>query len=403
MAVNYKKALNHLIAGVQYVLLGGLFALSLVWPRDNSLWVFGARDGHDFVGNPKYLYLYTAEERSNIRAVWMSRNRELVESLREQGYEAHYTGSFRGVLLNLQAGFVFLSHGAAGMSKWCYGGATVVGLWHGVALKKFGWDYGYRTDHSVLRLLRYWKYVLFKRFDLVTVTSEAMIAPFSSAFRIDPEQLLVTGYPRNDLLTDCLPDYGFSTSSDGYELYQRLYEEPTVFFYAPTYHEETGQHIRDHLRLDELNKWLTAVNGHLIIKPHPREQFDIDDAEYSRITLMPEQLDSYPVLLYTDILITDYSSIYFDYLHLDRPVVFYPFDLEQYRSRRGFYLDYETVTPGLTATGFDELLRCLEQTLELDTFFDERKTVREQFLRQPVESRCKDICDRFDPEAETSG
>ncbi|HET7325011.1 MAG TPA: CDP-glycerol glycerophosphotransferase family protein [Halococcus sp.] len=392
--MNAKRAFSLSLTGIQYLLGCVLFVVSLVWPREDTLWVFGAQRGEGFGDNSKYLFLYTVAERPHIRAVWLSRNQQVIEELQARGYEAYHADSARGILTNLRAGVAFVSHGIGDVNKWCCGGATTVSLWHGVGLKTVGWDYGLKTHRPLLWLRRELVWRLFTHPDWVVVTSDAMVAPFSSAFRMDHDRILVTGYPRNDALTGTV-ESNFETA-DIYDMCRRLYENSTVFIYTPTYREETDQYVRDHLDLAALDQRLADLDAYLILKLHPWEEMDIA-TEFSRIIVMAPQLDVYPLLKHTDVLITDYSSIYFDYLLLDRPVVFYPFDLEEYRAARGFYLDYEAVTPGPMATDFDGLMECIEQVLGNDTFADERRTVREQFLQQPENTRCGRICDRFDP------
>lgn len=395
--MGFRRWLARMFVGVQYVLLSGLYVLSLIWPREETLWVFGAKGGDTFVDNTKYLYLYTVEEREHIRAVWLSRNMNVIEELQSHGCEAYHADSLYGKFLNLRAGSVFVSHGTRDVNMWCSGGGTVIGLWHGVMLKQIKWDFARTAEHPLSRLIERGKYTLFKNFDWIAVTSEAMIAPFSSGRRMDPSRVIATGYPRNDLLDGGFPEQGYQTEGDIYETAKKLHKESSVLLYAPTYHEETNQQIRDHLDLAELDSHLADLDAHLIIKLHPREQLGTDLGEFSRLSSMSSALDVYPLLPYTDVLITDYSSLYFDYLLLDRPVLFYPFDQEQYRSARGFHLDYEAVTPGPIATDFDGLLTNITTVLEADTFADERRAVRDEFLQQPTESRCKTICDLFDP------
>jgi len=385
-----------LFALVKYALLGGLFVLSYFWPRDESLWVFGAKGGSAFVDNSKYLYLYTNAEREHIRAVWLSKNESVVEELQAAGYEAYHTDSLRGTLLNLRAGFVFVSDGIADTNRWCFGGATVVNLWHGVGLKRVRWNSNTATGPRLGRLLDWPIYAIFKRCDWFVVTSEAMVSPFASGRRQPTDRVISTGYPRNDFLEGLVPGHSLSTEIEVSETYRQLSEEGTVFLYVPTYHTETGERIADHLDLPKLDALLAELDVHLVVKLHPHDRFDVDSAELSRISTLPSAIDIYPLLKHTDVLITDYSSIYFDYLLLDKPVVFYPFDLANYREARGFFLDYEEVTPGPMATDFDELLESIEQVANVDTFAAERRAVRDEYLQQPAESRCKTICDRFD-------
>lgn len=373
----------------------GLFVLSFLTPRDEALWVFGSNGGEAFSDNSKYLYRYTAAEREHIRPVWLSRSEAVVEELREEGYEAYRTESLRGMWINLRAGTAFVSHGMPDVNRWCSGGARTVVLWHGIALKRIGWD-GYKRQQLGEKIKGHLKEKLFDRYDWLVVPSEAMIEPFSSAFHVSPDRILPLGYPRNDALTGTLPA-GLEPPADDYEEFRELHEEGTTILYAPTKHSETGRRVADHLRLAELDDWLAERDAHLLLKPHPAEPIDLGGG-FSRIVEVPQGLDVYPLLEHADVLLTDYSSLYFDYLLLDRPVAFYPFDLEEYRSSRGFYLEYGDVTPGPIATEFDGLLDALDGVLAADEFATRRAVIRERFLQPETVGRCKAVCDRFDPE-----
>jgi CDP-glycerol glycerophosphotransferase (TagB/SpsB family) len=393
MGIIPSRVLTALRIVIGYVARGGLFLVSFVFPRTDTIWVFGAKGGEAFVDNSKYLYLHTVAEREHIRAVWLSRDDDVVLELRKRGYEAYHTGSLRGMWSNLRAGYAFVSHGMPDVNRWCSAGTTTVMLWHGIALKQIGWD-GYKRQRIGEKIKGIVKETVFDRYDWFVVPSEAMVEPFSSAFHADPDRILPLGYPRNDVLTGAIED---EASDDLYREYRELHENRTTILYTPTKHPETGHQVTDHLRLAELDVWLADRDAHLLLKPHPAEPIDLGGGEFSRIIEVPEGIDVYPLLRHTDMLITDYSSIYFDYLLLDKPVVFYPFDLEEYRSTRGFYLDYEEVTPGPMATDFDELLRSIETSLETDEFAAERRSVRERYLQTSAGGRCEAICDRFDP------
>lgn len=400
MGVTVKRSVSVLRTIIRGALMPGLFMVSLVIPRNDSIWVFGAKGGEAFVDNSKYLYLYTVMERRHIRAVWLSKDDDVVTMLQDQGCEAYHTNSGRGMCLNLRASHVFVSHGMPDVNRWCSGGATKVLLWHGIALKRIGWD-GYKLRLQVERVKRLIKDGMFDRYDWIIVPSEAMIGPFSSAFQIDSERILPIGYPRNDILSGSWSGQDPIKDTTLDEHYRERHKNATVLLYMPTIHRETDENVVDHLRLSELDQWLAEWDAYLLVKPHPAEPFSLGEEEFSRIVEMPEGIDIYPLLQHTDMLITDYSSIYFDYSLLDNPIVFYPFDLEQYRSTRGFYLDYEEVTPGPVATDFDELLESIEDVLKADEFAAERRSIREMYLQTSSRERCKAICDQFDPSTGT--
>ena len=77
-------------------------------------------------------------------------------------------------------------------------------------------------------------------------------------------------------------------------------------------------------------------------------------------------MDIYPFLTFTDFLITDYSSIYFDYLMLNREIIFIPYDFENYTKNRELYFSYETITPGVKYSNFTDFISHLSSIEKLD-------------------------------------
>ena len=164
-----------------------------------------------------------------------------------------------------------------------------------------------------------------------------------------------------------------------------------LFLYAPTYRQETSREFdlfaRYGFDANTVNQTLRELNAILIIKTHqyftaqPFDgQIDPDSgkARFERIvTLSDEDLpDMYPLLREADVLITDYSSVFFDYLLLDRPIIFAPFDIRQYvAAERELFYEYDQVTPGPKAKDWPDVLRLLKEAIQNDTWSATRREV----------------------------
>ncbi|WP_101295265.1 CDP-glycerol glycerophosphotransferase family protein [Halegenticoccus soli] len=359
--------------------------------RDDDLWVFGARGGSTFGENSKYQFLHVADRCPGVRAVWIARDRDVIGALRSRGYEAYHPFSPRGVLLQLRAGVVFLTHNFRDVNRWTVGGATVVMLWHGIPMKRVSWDAELGKLPPVVRSAsRY----LYRRYDCVALTGRGTLDVFVSGFRLPPERFAVTGYPRTDVLFEPVPDADVGVATDALAEIRRLSEGHDVLLYLPTFREEPDARATEHLDLDALDRLLDAHDAYLVLKLHPEERLDRDVSDYSRLLRLPSESDVYPVLPHTDALITDYSSVFFEYLLLDEPVIFYPYDLGEYRAGRGFYYEYDSVTPGPTATDGDELLAAVDRTLGgEDRFAAERRAVRDRFFDHRGGGRAAAVCD----------
>lgn len=345
--------------------------------RDPSIWVFGARGGDGFVDNSKYLFLHVANERPEVRAVWLSKDDEVVVALRSRGYEAYHASSPRGAYLNLRAGVVVLSQGPGDVNLACSGGASIVQLWHGVPLKSIGLDAEISTRSLPERLV----YAHLVGQTTVVITSLALVEPFESGYGVGSDRLVVTGYPRLDALFGPVPGEDVGLDARTAAEVRRIASDHTVIAYLPTFRDVPANRASAHLDFDALQRFLEARDAYLIVKFHPFEDVDDLAGEHSRIVHVPSGSDPYPLLRHVDLLVTDYSSVAFDFLLLDRPTVYYPYDLDRYRRDRGFYFEYEAVTPGPVATDFQGLLGAIGSTLDRDEYLDRRRAVRDRFFR----------------------
>ncbi|EMA39757.1 CDP-glycerol glycerophosphotransferase family protein [Halococcus hamelinensis] len=345
--------------------------------RDPDLWVFGTRSGQGFADNAKYLYLHVAANHPEIRAVWLSTDPEVVETLRARGYEAHHTRSLRGLRANLRAGVVCVTHGLRDVTLALSGGARAVLLWHGTPLKHISWDSHFPGEPLPVRLAHSYAHDVLDR---ITIPAEAMIPAFVSGLHIDPEVLAVTGYPRNDALVGSIADDDIGLDGASLRAVEALAAEHRLVLSLPTF-RDSGESVFETLDTAALDELLERHDAYLLVKPHPNEPLEPGTLAGDRIRGLPERVDSHALLPLADALLTDYSSVFFDYLLLDRPVLFYAPDLDRYRAERGFYFDYDEVTPGPVARTNPELLAALDRTLgaEADGFAAERARVRERF------------------------
>jgi CDP-glycerol glycerophosphotransferase (TagB/SpsB family) len=225
-------------------------------------------------------------------------------------------------------------------------GTTVVQTWHACgAIKKIGYsvmDKTFGADETLISLVR-----LHSNYDVCLAASHAAALQFVEAFR-QPLDLFVTdlGIPSTDVL--CGEDRTTSTS----EAIRRRYAIPTgrrTVLYAPTFRGDsltTARHP-DGLDLHLLARTLgddhvlllrahPAVRSGLRIDP-PLDDFVIDVSDYPEVN---------ELMLVSDVLVTDYSSVIFEYALLGRPIALFAPDTDAYERERGFYFDYRLEVPG---------------------------------------------------------
>ena len=353
--------------------------LDRLWSRNERLWVFGARGGTGFVDNAKYLYLWVAANEPSIRPVWLSKDEAVVDTLQQQGYEAYHAYSLRGRLLTLRAGVVFVTQGLRDLHMGSTAGATLVQLWHGLPLKTVAWDAEWSDQPWPVRRCHAY---MAGEIDLVTAPSTAAIEPLSSGLGIGRDRFVVTGYPRTDVFAEEIEGARLTVDESLVDRIESRAADSDLVFYLPTY-RGGGDSFLDAFDTATIGNLLEARGAHLYIKAHPDEPVTAAE-DHPRVHWLPASVDPYLVLPHADVLVTDYSSVFFDYLAVDRPIVYFAYDRSSYTAARGFYFEYESVTPGPVASDADELRAALAAGLDAaaggaDPYATERRQLRWRF------------------------
>ncbi|GAB3459735.1 hypothetical protein GCM10027570_44080 [Streptomonospora sediminis] len=239
-------------------------------------------------------------------------------------------------------------------------GQVVVQTWHGSMLKRIGFDIenirGKSRDyHEKLA----WET---KQWDYLVSPSPWATPILRRAFRFEGE-ILETGYPRNDIFFS--PERGAIAERTRRRL--GLPEGKKVVLYAPTWRDDKyytrGKHKLD-LHLDLRRMYEKLGDDHvLLVRRHPRVVDSVptvgSDFVYD-VSLYPEIME---LFLITDVLVTDYSSMMFDFANTGRPMLFFTYDIEGYRDNlRGFYFDFEETAPGPLLTTSDDVIGALLDT-----------------------------------------
>jgi CDP-glycerol glycerophosphotransferase (TagB/SpsB family) len=130
-----------------------------------------------------------------------------------------------------------------------------------------------------------------------------------------------------------------------------------LWIYAPTHREENLDFIREAiLSFDELNAACRARGVLFLFKVHPYTEMGVSVDSFSNLWKLPNTVDLSPLLGLADVLVTDYSSILFDFAITEKKVVFYPFDISKYADWPGLYDSYESIVYDTRVNTFTELL-----------------------------------------------
>lgn len=303
-------------------------------PIKKNLVLFQSFGGRSYSGNPKYIYEYAKDNNKKLKFVWALRNqfenvpgsaiKVKLESLKYYYYlaRAEYIVSN----LNMQNGVTKRK------------GAKFIQTWHGTPLKRISFDvnknspaYDAKFLKGFAKRVRKWDYLLAQN----NFSKDA----FRSAFRYK-KPIDVIGHPLNDILVK-----NDSEKINEIKTKLNIDKDKKVILYAPTW-RDNSRYILD---LD-IEKLYEKLHGEyvLLIKTHYFVNTSLEVNKFDGFVYdVSKYEDIQELSLISDVLITDYSSVMFDFAATKKPMVFYCHDLEYYKGKlRGFYFDFEAEAPG---------------------------------------------------------
>lgn len=347
--------------------------------RDKSLWVFGCWQGEKYADNPKYLFEYALK--NGINAVWITKSSNVYSLLKKNNMPVEMYNSSRGINFCKKAGYAIFNIDVNDINSDLLAGSTLINLWHGVPLKRIRYDDNITFKNGITKKDKIRLNVNRKFFDKYYVfsTSPVITDIYKSAFRMDikdEKQIIEIGQSRNDCFFD---------GSLEFHKYKDL-KYDYLISYLPTYRDNGRTRMEDNVIFDlpRLENFCEEYNCLFLIKKHFWHKNEYTDlSQYSHIIdeTTNNKIDTQELLYNTDILITDYSSCYIDYLLLDRPVIFYCYDYTHYlKADRGLYFNYQDVTPGSHSYNFEQLIDSLKQAINGNNkYLDQQNRVKNFF------------------------
>ena len=354
---------------IKISLVKGLRIISRFKPSkiDDDLLIFGAYQGKAFMGNTKYLFLYLSEF-SDYECIWVSRSKEVVRELREMGFNSLYAFTFKALSKLRKARCVFMTHGKGDVLPIKFSKKTkLIFTYHGNPIKKVGFDSptlsNNRYDAKVLDLFS-------KEISYIVVSSEDEKRKMETAYRIPIERIIVTGYTRHDFLSN--------RTDEEIKIFKKRLGLPeeikNIILYGPTFREEKIAKMPfSKTNMIELDNFLKESNSILIFKAHPGVN-EIATIDLDNIIIPDSYLDPQELLLASDVLIFDYSSIMFEFLLTgNKPVISFPYDLEFYKKERGLYYDYLKFIPAPIVYNIPDLIYHLKTIKNWAPKYEERR------------------------------
>ena len=355
---------------------------------DSHIWLFSSTDNSHYNYNSRYLFEYVKENLPEITPLFVINDPELRNSLSSKYGKQYFieTESIQGIRQALSAGVWFTSAGLPAYGTGLHKKRLIINLWHGVPLKKIA-----LLDPNLKKAARiYFKKIFSENYTCILTTSHELIPLMSRSFAVSEDKIKVWGQPRNDGLfqkNDCREILG--------QLFPDLPEYTKTVLYAPTFRDYGQVQLFPFKDFDQeqLEAFLDEKNMLLFIRTHVAEQGSAAPYLGKRIRFLGNEQaeDVTGILNIFDCLITDYSSIYIDYLLTDKPMIFLPYDRQQYLDGRGMNFDYDDVTPGPKPETFNDFLDALSP--KEDFWKSERTRVNRLF--NEIQHPCAaDICNK---------
>ena len=366
--------------------------------RSRDLWVFGEWFGERCCDNSKYFANYIATHYPEICVIWITKSTTDISSLNPT-IQVLYMDSKESMEALLKCGVAIISQGFQDLTSSGFNytdGAVSVHLWHGVPWKRIGHDGSKKKDFL---------YEIYKKCNDYAFGTNFYASPSDkyddiaiTAHGAKRNQIIHAGYPRNadfyhpdkvkegknriiSELKKVALDYDFSTVK--------------IVSYMPTFRNDASHSFSFESLRSNSNfiHYLTDNNIIIIQKAHFVDQTrdgKIQTNETDRIFSL-NNISAQDLLCATDLLVTDYSGAFFDYLLLNRPIVHYLYDYDYYRTKdRGLYYKKEDVIAGEEADDEEQLANAIMRNMMNPNLFAERRhMIRNIYMKYDTPNSCE--------------
>ncbi len=344
-------------------------------PVDDKLIVFSAFTGEKYADSPRAIYEYMlgCDAYREYRFVWCFTEPEKYAFLLENRNTRLVKQASKEFEIVFATAKYWVCNHRVSLHRYPRKGQVFIQTWHGTPLKRLGFDIEKSNNENYTLDEQNKQYLIdAKKFSYLLSPSAFASEKFISAFALErlgkTDIIVEQGYPRNDFL------YRF-TADDVSRIKRGLGvpEGKKVILYAPTWRDNQhtanqGYTYRTAVDFDTLQR---ELGGEYVIlfRAHYFISNTFDFEKYAGFVYNVSDIDDINELyIVADMLITDYSSVFFDYANLKRPILYYMYDFEEYKNEmRGFYIDLAEL-PGPIVKSEDELIPAIRDLQEQFTY-----------------------------------
>ncbi len=368
-----------------------VYSLNTKNKRDPNIWVFGEWYGKRTGDNSTFLANYVVENHKDVQAYWFCDPSCDTSDLDDRIKVIDYS-SAEAIRLSKQAAVAVMNEGIVDLNTNNYnyfGNALKVNLWHGMMWKKIVNDMKEYSGDTLVNRVRNKVY----KYDLFESISEEYTKHIKTGFSIEQSAIVNSGFPRNQLFYD---KFAIADNRKKVRAGANIEEDSFVIVYLPTFRDSHSKPFSfSEIQDENFWNWATENKVYFLQKAHEKDTSSFSGERDNVINI--NSFSAQELMAASDMLVTDYSSCFFDYLLMDKPIVHYLYDYDYYRNEdRGVYYDREEVVCGDTPESIDDLIKAIKENYanpELRS--DLRKERKEQFMTYESADTCRIITQRI--------
>ncbi len=402
--MSFVKSFRHNLKQSRPVLQALSLVLNLLAPfirRDKKLVLCGAMNGRWYGDNSKYVYEWILNNRKDLKPIWITRNTQLYHELLARKVPVAKSNSLKGLLLLLKADkgtftnslldlapntLIFPKH------------IRLIALRHGRSVKRVRFA---RMEHQISKSEQRERESESNHIAYAISTSEFISDLQEECLQIGRHKHVVTGYPRNDYISRPLPEQVELWGS-----FIKNIRHKKVILYAPSWrHGRAATHFFpfDDFDPGKLGAYLEKHQLLLLLRPHandftqhPELVKQLSEMASSSSSIRLATHNHFPdinaIIPFVDVLVSDYSALYHDFLLLNRQVLFIPYDYEEFSKKNGFLYDYQNMLPGPWLKSMGDFINEMEAILAgEDRFADKRLQLTDMIHQYKDDCSCERV------------
>ena len=366
-----------------------VYVITIIIPKDKKTIIVGGWFGDRFADNTRYFVLDLVD-RKDYKTYFIVSDEKLYNEIKTR-VNCVKKKSLKSFVLHLRAKYHVIDQSEKSLLAALSVRATRINLWHGIPIKKIG---------NLTRIPRKnnfaEKLMVFNEKIDVLFRGYCRIGGWNSYYLLTPSKYdwdvlfspcfsklvkpLFAKYPRTDFVLNHKKKSNILLANEKKYLEQIKKEKSNnkkIILYVPTFRDKASTKLLGTENDEEISKYIELLNNNncvFVIKMHSADKTVLKECK--NCIILSNECDISVFLPQADCLITDYSSVYFDYLVLNRPIIFYPYDYNYYSiDDRGLIVEYNSFTPGAKAFDYKEFYDTTKELINrgfLDNYQEER-------------------------------